>query len=157
MKLDTKTALEGLGDLGLGTVTTIASLHAARLIPKYSGLVMLGVGAVAYMTGNKLFKLPATVLASIGAIKTINMFTSDNGIPSEVGIRGLVNKVVPQLNGFDGVPMLGIGNIQRQNENLLGSRADDLLGLNEASYDNEALEELTGYDDETMEGLGELM
>jgi len=161
MKFDVKELGEGGVELAVGTTATILSLHALRFKPNYTGWILLGAGILGYMTGNKIIKTASIVAASVGAVKAINMLASENGVPASYGIKGMINKVVPQLNG---VPLLGMGSVEQMNENLLGTRAEDLLGLNDydTNLNGDALDELTGDDDsendaQSVQGIGSLM
>lgn len=159
MKLDIEQLKEGGIELAVGTTATILSLHAVRRMPNnYVGLVLLGAGVLGYMVNNKAVKTASIVIASLGAVKALNMLALDNGVPAVTGFKGMVNKVVPQLNGVEGVA--GLGDIERTNENLLGTgdaSAEDLLGL--GTYDEhdtlqgDELDKLTGVDDEQIQGL----
>lgn len=168
MKFDVKELGEGGVELAVGTTATILSLHALRFKPNYSGWILLGAGILGYMMGNKIVKTASIVAASVGAVKAINMLASENGVPASYGVKGMINKVVPQLNG---VPLLGMGSVEQMNENLLGTRAEDLLGLNDYDTDlegvnDDALDQLTGSDSDeayeeeagqSVEGFGSLM
>ena len=110
-------------DLAIGTGAAIASLHVIRRTPKpyekYSGWVLLSAGIIGLMVGGKVVKTASLVAASVGAINAINSLAAQNGQPAADGWRGAINKVVPQLNGTDGVPMLGFGSVEDFNEGLL--------------------------------------
>ena len=170
MKFDINDVKEGAIEIGPGTTATILSLHAVRRMPNnWVGAVLFGAGAVGYVFGNKRVKTASIVIASLGAVKALNALALDGGVPAASGIKGMVNKVVPQLNG------VGLGSVERMNENLLGAgdaSADDLLGL--GAYDEQDtlqgddLDRLTGVDDEEkiqgldddqdrLQGFGSLM
>ncbi len=127
--MDLKKSFENLKDSGMdlaiGTGTAIVSLHAIRRAPeqyrKYTGWVLFGAGIFGLMVGGKVLKTASLVAASVGAINAINSIASENGVPAITGWRGAINKVVPQLNGTDGVPSLGMGNVEQFNETLLGA------------------------------------
>lgn len=129
-----KDGVQFLTGVGLGTGATVLSLHAARRIPKYSGLVLLGAGAVGFMFGGKVLRTPSLIAASLGGVQLLNMLGNEGGVPAIAGWKGMVNKVVPQLNGVDGAAMAGLGDIEKLNEQLLGegngiSELDELTGL----------------------------
>ncbi|MCZ8355468.1 MAG: hypothetical protein O9340_12075 [Cyclobacteriaceae bacterium] len=151
MNLETvkKNLTDGGVDLLTGVGSTIVSLHVARKMnPKYSGWVLLGAGVVGLAVGGKVLKSASIVAASIGTIQAMNAIAKENGVVAESGWKGMINKVIPQLNGTEGVPALG--NVEDLNEKLL-------LGLNAAAVideeETDPLEHLTGGDSELDENL----
>ena len=138
-------------DLAIGTGAAIVSLHAIRRTPepykKFSGWVLLGAGVIGLMLGGKVVRTASLVAASVGAINAINSLAAQNGIAAVDGWRGAVNKVVPQLNGTDGVPMLGFGSVEDFNEGLLGANdidQDHLISGTGADDDSDVLDEVSG-------------
>jgi len=150
MNFDIKELKDGAVEIAVGTGATILSLHAVKKLPqKYSGWVLLGAGLLGYMIDNELVKKASIAVASVGAIAALNNLAQENGLPASTGVKGMINKVVPQLNGVG----TGMGSIERMNENLLGTtRAEDLLGLDEETGDAFTS---SGY--ESMEGMGSAM
>jgi hypothetical protein len=150
MNLETvkKNLTDGGVDLLTGVGSTIVSLHVARKMnPKYSGWVLLGAGVIGLAIGGKILKSASIVAASIGTIQAMNSLAQENGVPALTGWKGMVNKVIPQLNGTEGVSALGT--VEDLNEKLL-------LGLNAAAVideETDPLEHLTGGDNELDENL----
>jgi hypothetical protein len=139
---------DGGVDMLTGVGSTIVALHVARKInPKFSGWVLLGAGLIGLAIGGKVVKTASIVAASIGTIQAMNSLAQENGVPALTGWKGMVNKVIPQLNGTEGVPALG--SVEELNEKLL-------LGLNAAAVDEEEtdpLKHLTGGDRDLDENL----
>ncbi len=139
---------DGGVDMLTGVGSTIVALHVARKMnPKFSGWVLLGAGLIGLAIGGKVVKTASIVAASIGTIQAMNSLAQENGVPALTGWKGMVNKVIPQLNGTEGVPALG--SVEELNEKLL-------LGLNAAAVDEEEtdpLEHLTGGDRDLDENL----
>ena len=130
-------------DLAIGTGAAIVSLHVLRRTPeqykKYTGWVLLGAGLIGLMVGGKVVEKASFVAASVGAVAAINTIAVENGVPALTGWRGAINKVVPQLNGPDGVPMLGFGSVEEMNETLLGNGIDEdhlIAGPGEEIYED---------------------
>ncbi|HEY8936705.1 MAG TPA: hypothetical protein VIM65_15860 [Cyclobacteriaceae bacterium] len=123
--------------------------RAPEQYKKFTGYVLLGAGIVGLMAGGKMLKQASLVTASLGLIQSINTLAQENGVPAITGIKGMLNKVVPQLNGpDDNMALLGLGTIEQANETLLGAGLDThLLGVD----DDDSSEELNGM------GMGNLM
>jgi hypothetical protein len=138
---------DGGVDMLTGVGSTIVALHVARKMnPKFSGWVLLGAGLIGLAIGGKVVKTASIVAASIGTIQAMNSLALENGVATKDGWKGMINKVIPQLNGTEGVPALG--SVEELNEKLL-------LGLNAAAVDDEAdpLDHLTGGDRDLDENL----
>lgn len=156
MKFDIKELKEGGVEIALGTGATILGLHATKRLPaNYSGWVLLAAGVLGYVMGGKVLRTASIVMASIGAVKALNTLAGGES----TGIKGMINKVVPQLNGTGGVPMLGFGNVEQMNENLLGSAfSTNLLGEYNEELEGADLDDLTGFEgEEEMSGFAGLM
>lgn len=158
MNFKVKDLGNGAVDIALGATTTIVGLHAVRKMPKYAGWVLLGAGVLAYVVasgfdkgdGNgviRVTKLVSIAAASVGAVAALNQIGKDStGVPAVDGIKGIVNKIVPQLNGIGS--SLGSTEIQELNERLLGLADED------SSYG----EQLTGGEmQESLMGASSLM
>lgn len=144
-----KDGVDFLVATGIGTTATVVGLHAARKIPQYAGWVLLGAGALGYMFGGKVFKAPAIIAASLGGVALLNKLGNSGGVPAITGWKGMVNKVVPQLNGVDG--FAGFGNVEMMNEQLLG------MGNLDQEQIATDLDSLTGLGNLDKELLGNLM
>lgn len=129
-------------DVLLTTGVVAVGIHAVRKAPKYAGWGMVAVGIAGLALGGKSVRNASVMCTSLGAISVVNQLTKENGVPAITGIKGMVNKVIPQLNGFEGIA--GLGNAEMTNEQLLGMGAsavdDNLLGLD----GEEDLDQLSG-------------
>lgn len=144
-----KDGVDFLVGTGIGTTATVVGLHAARKFPQYAGWVLLAGGALGYMFGGKVFKTPAIIAASIGGVALLNKLGNSGGVPAITGWKGMVNKVVPQLNGVDG--FAGFGNVEMMNEQLLGMGNADMMDV------SSDLDELTGLGNLDKQLMGNLM
>jgi hypothetical protein len=159
MEFNVEKAKDKAIELAIGTGAAIVSLHVIRRTPeqykKYTGWVLLGAGIIGLMVGGKMVQKASLIAASVGAVNAINSIAMENGVPAISGWKGMVNKVVPQLNGADGVPMLGFGSVEEMNETLLGNETvtQNLLGDG-----SDMLDEISGLGNATEKLLaGSLM
>jgi len=110
-------------DTLVGTGAAIANLHAGKIIPeKYVGMTLLGAGLIGNFFGGDIpaVRTASVITIAMGAIKVCNQLGKDNGLPSDQGYKGVINKIVPSLGAVDEA-MLGETQINPQ----------DLLGLND--------------------------
>ena len=161
MNFDKKTLGEGGLEILAGTTVGVISLHAARKFPKFAGWILLGTGLVGYLVDNRIVKTASIVAVSLGVIKSANMLGQVDGVPVDTGIKGIVNKIIPQLNGVEGLG--DATTVEQINENILGTAGIggyDLGDLGETEGDK-LLAQLTGSDNteapEIVESFGNLL